>query len=126
MSAAVTSMSVIASHWSTTQRGRRVADEVADLLAEHAGVGEEQRRLPPVHEHVGSLLGRRAAGSTLCQPSPAVDVAEHLAVGPPAALEEQQDRQHDGDEDALQHAEEHDAGGGHQREHERRSCAPSA
>ena len=68
MSAAVTSMSVIASHWSTTQLGRRFADEATDLLAEHAGVGEEQRRLPAVHEHAGSLLGRRAPSSRCASP----------------------------------------------------------
>ena len=68
MSAAVTSMSVMASHWSTTQLGRRVAHEAADLLAEHAGVGEEERRLPPVHDHAGPLLSRRRRAHG-CQPS---------------------------------------------------------
>ena len=33
-----------------------LAHEFAHLLAEHAGVGEEQRRFPPVHEDAGQFL----------------------------------------------------------------------
>jgi len=33
--------------------GPAVAHEATDLLAEHAGVGEEERGFPPVHEHAG-------------------------------------------------------------------------
>ena len=59
-SAAVTSMSVTASHWSTTQRGCRSRDEAADLLAEDAGVGEEQRRLPAEDHDAGDSVGAGA------------------------------------------------------------------
>ena len=60
MPAAVTSMSVIASHCSTNQAGWRSWTELADLVAERARVGEEQRRLPAVDDDAGHL--RRAPG----------------------------------------------------------------
>ena len=60
ISAAVTSTSVMASHCSTTQSGWRSRTRRADLLAEDAGVGEEQRRLPAVHDDAGRLC--RASG----------------------------------------------------------------
>ena len=122
MSAAVTSMSVIASHWSTTQRGWwwrtrwRICWRNMPALAKNSGASHRYTRRRAAATAVGWL---RDAVPALV----AVDPAEHLAVRPPAALEEQQDRQHDGDEDAFQHAEEHDAGGGHEREHQRRRGA---
>ena len=52
---------------------------------------------------------------------------EHLAVRPPVPPEEQQDRQHDGDDDALEHAEEDHAGARDQREQHRAAAhAPDA
>ena len=91
--------------------------ELADLLAEDAGVGEEQRRLPAVDHDARGLLGLGVAFDVV----PALevaDVAQHGALGPPAAAEEQQDREDGGDEDALQHAEEDHAHGGDEREGE--------
>ena len=101
--------------------GLVLADEVAELLAEHAGVGEEQRRLPPEDDDVRRLLGVRCPVAHAVPARP-LETAEQLAVRPPAALEEQHDREHDRGDDALEHAEEDDAAGGDQREHERRSC----
>ena len=94
-------MSVIASHCRTTQSGCRSRTRSPDLLAEDA---RRWRRTaaPP--------SGRRRCPGALRAPGyvvdavPAVDAvdrAEHLAVRPPVAAEEQQDRQHDRDDDAL-------------------------
>ena len=120
MSAAVTSMSVIASHWSTTQRGRRSPDEVADLLAEDAGVGEEQRRLPAVDEDVGQLLGASGTGRMLCQPSRPSTRPSTSPWGHQLRWKNSRIDSTIGDHDALEHAEEHDAGGGDERQRERR------
>ena len=126
-SAAVTSMSVIASHCSTTQRGLPLAHEAADLLAEHARRWRRTAAPPSGRRRRPGARSASGSASTLCQPSDAVDPAEHRAVRPPAAPEEQQDRQRDGDHDALQHAEEDDAGGRHQRQRQRAAAhAPVA
>src|SRR5215203_5510338 len=76
-------------------------DEVANLLAEHAGIGEEQRCLPPVHEHPASLLGRRRLAQAV--PTLAGDVTQYFTMRPPTPLEEEQDGENDGDQNALQH-----------------------
>ncbi len=94
------------------------ACEMAHLLTEHAGIGEEQWRFPPEHDDAGGLLGNGTVVVAV-PPRLALDLAEHLTVGPPAAPEEQQDRQHHGDEDALQHSEEDHTARGDEREHER-------
>ena len=41
--------------------GPALVHEMAHLLAEHSRVGEEQRCLPPEHEHVGTLFRCRAS-----------------------------------------------------------------
>ena len=43
-------------------------DQLAHLLAEHARVGEEQRRLPPEHEHAGVLDESRRPGCRCASP----------------------------------------------------------
>ena len=110
-------MSVMASHCSTTHRGCALAHEVADLLAEDAGVGEEQRRLPAVHDDAWDLpgVGMRADAVPARR---ALEPAQDGAVGPPVAPEEQQDRQGDGDDDALQDAEQHHPERGDERHRE--------
>ena len=119
-SAAVTSMSVIASHWSTTHRGPAPARGGEPS-------GENGRRW---RRTAGPPSGRRrcrepaapGVGVELCQPSTTVP-AEHLAGGPPAPLEEQQDREPDGDEDALEHPQEHHAEHGGERQQRTRRSA---
>ena len=87
----------------------------AHLLAEHAGVGEEQWRFPSVHENAGQFFDN-AVGVSTVPTRRVVGEPEHFAVWPPAALEEQQDRQHHCDQDALQHSEEDDTTRGNGRE----------
>ena len=50
--------------------GTALVDEVANLLAEHAGVGEEQRCLPAVDEDPALAPRRVGDWLRLCQPSP--------------------------------------------------------
>ena len=123
MPAAVTSTSVIASHCTTTHDGDSLAHEVADLAAERAGVGEEQRRLPPVDDDARHLVG--AVVSIDAVPAvEAVDLAEHRAVRPPAAPEEQEHGEDDRDDDPFEHAHEDHAERGDHREHHRRAPHP--
>ena len=116
-------MSVIASHWSTTHDGVEVAHEVPDLLAEGAGVGEEQGSLPAVDHDAWELVGRGVGVDAVPSVDP-VDLAQHGSVRPPAPPEEQQDGQDDGDDDTLQHAEEDNARGGDERERKRGPAHP--
>ena len=98
--------------------------QLAHLVGEDAGVGEEQRRLPAEHHHVGVL--HEAVAALVAVPALAAGhPSEHLAVRPPVPLEEEQDRQHDGDDDAFEDAEEDDAGAGDEREHHRGASEPS-
>ena len=124
MPAAVTSTSVIASHTSTNHVGMPVVDQSADLVAERAGVGEEERRLPAVDDDIGNL-GRGRERVDAVPPVHAVDAAEHCAVRPPAATEEHQHRQDDREDDALEHAEHDHADGSGQREQRARIAAPT-
>ena len=119
MSAAVTSMSVTASHCRTIHRGCSRRTILTDLLTEDAGVREEQRRLPPVDHDALRLLGLRVAAHVVPALEPR-DVTEDLAVRPPVPAEEQQDREGDRDEDALEHAEEDHADRRDERERQRR------
>ena len=82
-------------------------------LAKNSGASHRNTSTP------GCSIEAVAPGS-LCQPSRPRYPAEHLAVRPPVPLEEQQDRQHDGDEDALEDAEEDDTCARDEREHHRR------
>ena len=102
-------MSVIASHWSTIQPGFRSSTSSRTwsakmpALAKNSGASQRNTTTPAMlDEVVGRPTGR-------CASLAPDDPAEHLAVRPPVAVEEQQDRQHDGDDDALEHAEEDDA-----------------
>ena len=70
-SAAVTSTSVTASHCSMIHRGSPCSTRPANLLAEHAGVREEQRRLPPEDDDAGQPLPHPGSRPVLCQPSAA-------------------------------------------------------
>jgi hypothetical protein len=82
---------------------RRLAflDELAQLGDEEAGVGEEQRGLPAEHDDVGAL--GEAVDAWVAVPTLAAGYpSEHDAVRPPVPMEEEQDRQHDGDDDALE------------------------
>ena len=117
MSAAVTSMSVIASHCRTTQAGSVLVDEVAHLLAERPRVREEQRRLPPVDHDARELFGL-GVGLDAVPTLHVGDAAQDGTMRPPAAPEEEQDGQHDGQHDPLEHAEEDHPARGDQRERE--------
>src|SRR6476659_287341 len=90
-------------------------DQLVDLLAEHARIGEEQGSLPAEHDDAGGLRG---VGVCL-DGAPGVergDSAEHLAGGPPVPLEEAQDREPDRDQDHFEYAEQHDAQRGRHRQ----------
>ena len=107
-SAAVTSMSVIASHCSTIQRGSARVTRLTDLLAERARRWRRTAAPPTGRRRCPGLLGRPGELVDVVPALDAVGPAEHRAVGPPVAAEEQQHREEDRDDDALEHAEEHD------------------
>ena len=81
-------------------------------LAKNSGASQRKTRTPS---------GSTASGSArrLCHSPVEPDPAEDLPRRPPAALEEQQDRERDGDHDPGQHTEEHDTGGRRQRQGQR-------
>ena len=115
-SAAVTSTSVIASHCTTTQRPP-LPDQAADLLAELACVREKQRRLPAEYDDAGDLRGFGYA-STLCHPSRPSTVPRTTPCGHQFRRKNSRIGQDDGDDDALEHAEEDHPGRGSEGEHE--------
>ena len=82
-----------------------LADKVADLTSERARVREEQRRLPAVDDD-SRMLSRRRDSFEIVPALEPFDLAEHRAVRPPVAAEEQQHGEGDGDHDALQDTEQ--------------------
>ena len=117
-SAAVTSMSVIASHCSTIQLGDRLAGQLPEPDRKLAAVGEEERCLPFEHDDSGELGRIRVPGCAVPS-SQCRNVAEDGAMGTPASVKEQQDDQNDRDDDSLEHSQEDHASRGHQADHQR-------
>ena len=119
MSAAVVSTSVIGSAATTIQRGRgSVPRQPADLVAERARVGEEQRRVEAEDHQPGQLLGPRDGGRGRGSRRRSATRPRAVWYGHQDAAEHVQDRQRDGDGDAGQHAEQRDAEERGDREHE--------
>ena len=82
--------------------GRLVfAHQPTNLLPERPRIGEEQRRLPAEHHDASELAGIRVCLDAV-PTRDSLDLTEDLTMGPPAALEEQQDREEDRDDDPLQ------------------------
>ena len=118
-------MSVIASHWSTTHRGCALPDQVAHLLAEHAGVGEEQRRLPAEDERRRDARRPRVGPATLCHPVAAATRPSTSPCGHQLRWKNSRIDSTMAITMPCEHAEEHDAGGGHERQRQR-ADAPHA
>ncbi len=81
------------------------ASHQAHLLAERAGVGEEQGCVEPVDEEPLELASRLVAGDVV-ESGKAVHLAELCLVGPPRTAEHVEDGQGDGDGDPWEHAEQ--------------------
>ena len=122
MSAAVVSTSVMGSAATMIHLGAGSdAGERADLFAERAGVGEEQRGVEPEDHASRQPLGMRVAAHVVI-PGHARYPAEDRLVGPPRPAEDVADRQGDGHGDPGEHAERHDA---EQRRDRQRELGPS-
>ena len=106
------SMSVTGSAATTTHFVGVGASAIAsqDVLAEDLGIGEEQGRVPAEEHQARNALRLGMARDVVVALEP-VDTAEHGIVGPPGAPDEAEQRQRDGDEDALDHADQRDARG---------------
>ncbi len=89
------------------QAGVLVGD-LAHMVSEGAGVGEDEGRVEAVDDQAGKVFGLGMVRRVV-QPGQSVDSAELDLVRPPRAAEHVEDRQADSDGDAGQHAEERDA-----------------
>ena len=99
-------------------RGGPPTRQLPHLVAELPTVGEEERCLPAVDDDPRQFGRLRVSGGAV--PSAQFrHFSEDSAVRPPTALEEEENDQDDRDDDPLEHAEEHDAGSGHQAHDER-------
>ena len=78
-------MSVMASHWMTTQAGSRLRTRRPDLLAESARVARRTAGSPPVDEHARDLGGRVEIVDAV-PPLGVVGAAEYGAVRPQTAI----------------------------------------
>ena len=104
--AAVVSRKVIAPASSTTvvDRVRCRSDELQYVVAQPPAVGEEQRRVKPVHDHSRS---RDDPVKTLYVPKRIIvgDVPEHRPMRQGGVVDESHQRDSDGNEQALEDTE---------------------
>ena len=102
-------MSVIGSPAITTvHRLPALGDVFLDAAREMLGVGEEDRRVKAEDDHPGDLLGLGVPGHIVVAVA-ALDATEGRIVRPPHALQERGQRDRDGDDDALQDADDRHA-----------------
>ena len=103
------STSVIGSAAMITQRtgGSAAADPLAHPIPEDIGIGEEERRIESVQDEARDLARIRVVGQVVVALDP-VGAAEHRVVRPPRTPDEGEERQRDGEEDALDDADERD------------------
>ena len=119
MPAAVTSTSVIASHTRTNHARMALVHQPADLVAERAGVREEERRLPAVHDDARRPRVRSGNVSTLCHPSMPSTRPTTVPCGHQLRRKNMNTERTIASDDALQHAERDHADGRGERQHER-------